>query len=99
MENNKLDQALQNLIEITSRIEEKTDELQVFLNKNINLPLNKETQKKLIDLCNIRDVKNRQQKSISIISAYLQENFNVKLESDRKRVEGERVTYWTIRNI
>ena len=45
MENNKLDQALQNLIEITSRIEEKTDEL--IISNEINKLMLKEVRSDL----------------------------------------------------
>ena len=45
MENNKLDQALQNLIEITSRIEEKVDKL--IISNEINKLKLKEAKKNL----------------------------------------------------
>ena len=45
MENNKLEDALQNLIEITSRIEDKVDEL--IISNEINKLMLKETKKNL----------------------------------------------------
>ena len=74
----------------------KTDNIRTYLNKHINLPLDKAQQKELIELLDIRDKKRKQQKSISIIDAYLQENFKMKVNKKRIRIEGKQSTFWII---
>ena len=75
---------------------EKTDNIRTYLNKHINLLLDKVQQKELVELLDIRDKSRRLQKSISIIDAYLQENFKMKVSKKRIRVDGKQSTFWII---
>ena len=75
---------------------EKTDNIRTYLNKHINLLLDKVQQKELVELLDIRDKSRRLQKSISIIDAYLQENFKMKVSKKRIRIDGKQSTFWII---
>ena len=52
--------------------------------------------KELVELLDIRDKSRRLQKSISIIDAYLQENFKMKVSKKRIRIDGKQSTFWII---
>lgn len=81
------------------QLEEKS-KLELFLENNINKKLFKDKQKTLIDLCNIRDDRNRPQKSIGILNAYfVEDNLNYKLMSGTDKDENQKsIRYWSINN-
>lgn len=77
----------------------KTDNLKSWINEHMEQRLFKEQQKELIELCGLKDNRNRLQKSISILSEYLKEHYNVELISKVERVDGKRFTIWRIKNM
>ena len=90
-----LDEAIEEVHEET-----KADLLKVWINEHIEQRLFKEQQIELIELIGLRDRRNnRLQKSISILNAYLEENYNVQLTSKRVKINNERFTIWEISNM
>jgi len=77
--------------------EREKDSVQLFLTQNVNTLLHRDLQKELIDVCNIRDYRNRQQKSIGAIEAYFIENgFPYSVKSKKVKRNKKLVTIWTI---
>lgn len=71
--------------------------LEKYIKSLINKPLDKEHQQELIERINIRDNKGRLKKSYDIINKYLKDNYGMTIKTDRKRVEGKRLTYWIVK--
>ena len=59
----------------------------------------KDDRNELIELCGLKDNRNRLQKSIGILSEYLKEHYNVELISKRVTVNKNKITIWEILNI
>lgn len=77
----------------------KRSELESFIEKHINQKLFKDEQQQLIDVCNLRDNRNRQQRGIKIINAYLEENhLQFEIISDRETT-GRQLRYWLIKTL
>jgi len=75
--------------------DDKTDELIKYLDKIIGKRLLKEDQKELIDIVNLRDSRNRQQKSIGQLNEYFKANKLKYLIISKKSGS---VRYWEIIN-
>ena len=69
-----------------------------YLDSIENIPLNKEKRSELVNRINLRDERNRFQKSYSKINEYLQEHHNMYIESKVIRAEGQRVRVWILKN-
>lgn len=82
------------------KVEEKLKSINLkpYLLKLLNKRLYKEDQKELIDKLNIRDGSRHLQKSISIINAYLIENFDISAISKRVKENGKLKTVWILSN-
>lgn len=81
--------------------DEKTrDAIQIFIDLHVDQKLDKEKQKKLVELCDIRDRFGRMQKSIGIVNKYLEVNYGYKITPQKieRNIEGKRktVTHWQI---
>lgn len=70
-----------------------------YLEKLIGKKLDKEMQKELVEYLNIRDNRNRMQKSLTIINAYLIDNFNLNVISKQMRENGKLARYWYVQEI
>ena len=73
----------------------KTD-LDIWLELHVNKRLSKQEQAELINLCDIKDKFNRKQKSIKVVSAYIEQNFPYKLQSKVFKEEGKSVRNWQL---
>lgn len=75
--------------------------IEIFIEKNVDVLLDKEQQEELVDICKVEDRFHRPQKSISQICAYLDSNYGYKVvsRSKEKRINGKRkkITYWMIK--
>ena len=72
-------------------------ELELYLDSIVDKRLHKEEQLELIEKINLR-ADGKQQKSVSILNAYLIENFNKQLISKRVKEQGKLVTVWELSN-
>lgn len=80
--------------------QQQQDILEVWINEHMEQRLFKDDREQLIELIGLRDRRNnRLQKSISILSEYLKEHYNVKLESKRVTVNKKKLTIWEISNM
>lgn len=75
------------------------DEIEEYVLSLLNKPLNKEQQEELISIIIVRDEYNRLQKSYSKINEYLKNNYNLHIEKSRPRINGKKITAWTISNM
>lgn len=74
------------------------DEIEEYIKSLIDKPLGKQQREKLIQMINLRDARGRQQKTLKTINAYLQENYNMYMESKVIRAEGNRARVWILKN-
>ena len=74
----------------------KTDNLKAWLETHLEQRLFKDEQNELIELCGLKDNRNRLQKSIGILSEYLKEHYKVQLTSKRVTENKEKKTVWII---
>lgn len=73
-------------------------DMEIWLEEHENTILSKEEQSALVDLCKLKDGRGRQQKSVKIISAYIEENFKpYTLTSERISENGHRSRKWILR--
>lgn len=79
--------------------QKKQDELEEYLEGLISKRLNKQEQKQLIKMIDLRDGSRHLQKSISIINQYLIENYSYTVSSKRIKIEGKKTTVWIISKI
>ncbi|MFC0903794.1 hypothetical protein ACFHWD_03700 [Clostridium sp. MT-14] len=89
--------------------ENYNNDLENYLNNIVGKKLFKDDKKELIDKINLRDNRNRQQKSISLINTYLKENkftyiIDTGRETKKKLDNGDknpryRKTYWKVGEI
>lgn len=75
------------------------DAIEIFLDVNMNQKLDKEKQNELIELCGLKDRFGRSQKSIGIISKYLQDNYLCKIRSKVSKKKGMSVRNWIINKL
>lgn len=75
------------------------DKIEEYVKSLIDKPLGKQQQEELIQIINLRDDRNRLQKSYGTINAYLKENYNLHIEKSRPRINGKKITAWTISNM
>ena len=74
------------------------DEIEEYIKSLIDKPLGKQQREELIQMINLRDARGRQQKTLKTINAYLQENYNIYMESKVIRFDGNRVRVWILKN-
>lgn len=78
--------------------QQQQDILEVWINEHMEQRLFKDDREQLIELIGLRDRRNnRLQKSISILNAYLEENYNVQLTSKRVKKDKKLSTIWEIK--
>lgn len=79
-------------------IQEKqtNDEIEEYVLSLLNKPLNKEQQEELINIINLRDDRNRLQKSYGTINEYLKNNYNLHIEKSRIYIDKKQVRVWKI---
>jgi uncharacterized membrane protein len=78
------------------------ENLDMYLKKLVGHKLFKEDQQELINKINLRDARNRQQKSIQVLNAYLLENnLRFQIINKQERIKGENFNkrYWIISQI
>ena len=73
----------------------KTD-LDIWLELHAEKKLTKQEQSELVGLCDLKDKFNRKQKSIKVVSAYIEQNFPYRLQSKVFKEEGKSVRYWQL---
>ena len=88
------DKEIIRLEEIQSK--QTNDEIEEYVLSLLNKPLNKEQQEELINTINLRDDRNRLQKSCGTINEYLKNNYNLHIEKSRPRINDKKITIWTI---
>ena len=75
----------------------KKDEINAYLENVVGDLLVKCDQEELINLINLRDGRNRQQKSINQLNLYLQENkYKYEIVSTKKVINGVRLQVWIV---
>lgn len=81
-------------------IQEKqtNDEIEEYIKSLIDKPLGKQQREELIQMINLRDARGRQQKTLKTINAYLQENYNMYMESKVIRFDGNIIRVWILNN-
>ena len=79
--------------------QKKQDELEEYLETLVGKTLIKDEQKELINMIDLRDGRNRVQKSINIINSYLIENYNYSVSSKRIRIDGKQLRTWVVSKI
>lgn len=79
--------------------EVEVDEIKKYLDTIIDIRLFKEQQEELISVINLRDNRNRQQKSVGSLNSYLQDNYQMQLISKKVKVKGKKVTVWEVSNM
>lgn len=77
---------------------DEVDEIKEYLDTIVDVLLLKKQREELINVINLRDNLNRQQKSVDILNAYLQEIYQMQLISKKVKIEGRkrRVTVWEV---
>lgn len=90
------DKEIIKLEEIQSK--QTNDEIEEYIKSLIDKPLGKQQREELIQMINLRDARGRQQKTLKTINAYLQENYNMYMESKVIRFDGNRVRVWILKN-
>lgn len=90
------DKEIIRLEEIQSK--QTNDEIEEYIKSLIDKPLGKQQREELIQMINLRDARGRQQKTLKTINAYLQENYNMYMESKVIRSEGNRARVWILKN-
>mgnify|MGYP001001097655 CR=1 FL=1 len=88
------DKEIIRLEEIQSK--QTNDEIEEYVLSLLNKPLNKEQQKELINIINLRDDRNRLQKSYGTINEYLKNNYNLHIEKSRIYIDKKQVRVWKI---
>ena len=74
-----------------------TEEKFLYLESIADKRLLKEEQKELIDMIDLRDKRNRQQKSIKQLNLYLEENnFKYFIVSKRTKKNNKQIRYWQV---
>lgn len=91
-----LDKDIVDLNEIQQK--QETDEIEEYIKSLIDKPLDKEQQNELINTLNLKDYRNRLQRSYSAVNGYLQGEHNLYIETVRRKVNNKRITLWIIRN-
>ena len=81
---------------IAEAMEGKKDILRMFIDEYNGKYLDKDLQKKLIDLCNLRDNRGRLQKKISTINGYLEDNYKAGVDSVVVKKDGKATRKWKI---
>ena len=77
--------------------ENKKDDLEEYLESIADKRLLKEEQKELIDMIDLRDKRNRQQKSIKQLNLYLEENnFQYLIVSKRTKKNNKQIRFWQV---
>lgn len=72
------------------------DKIEEYVLSLLNKPLNKEQQEELISIINLRDDRNRLQKSYGTINEYLKNNYNLYIEKSRIYIDKKQVRVWKI---
>ena len=80
-------------------LKEKEQKLKEYLETIIDKRLHKEDREELINMIDLRDSRNRVQKSISAINSYLIENCNYTINSKKVKEQGKLVTIWLVSKI
>lgn len=78
---------------------QRSNKIKTYLKKNLENRLNKEQQKELIEILNIRDSRNRLQKSVNILNQYLTKNYEMTVVSKRVKESGKLKTVWIISSL
>jgi hypothetical protein len=81
---------------VVDAMERSEDMIEIFINKYNGQPLDKDLQKQLIDLCNLKDNRGRLQKKISTINGYLEDNYKAGVVSVRATIDKKRTRVWMI---
>ena len=76
---------------------EPSKELEEYLESLIGKRLYKEDKEELIEKIDLRDNRGRQQRSIKVLSPYVNNTFGLTLESKKVRVKDKKVTVWIIK--
>lgn len=76
----------------------KESKVKEFIEDNLGLPLDKEKQKELIELCDVR-IERRLKTSIGHINMHLIEEYGYTVTSSKIRVKGKLTTVWIIDKI
>lgn len=74
-------------------------ELVEYLEDLVGKRLYKDEQQKLINKISLKDSRNRLQKSIKTINAYLEENFNKSIINKQVKVNNTKITVWIITDL
>lgn len=77
---------------------QRKSKLERFLESNEGKKLYSEDQKRLIDICNIRDDHNRQLKGLNTINSYLEECNLIFTITSKRDTTGKKRYYWIIEN-
>lgn len=72
------------------------NQIESYVKHMINKPLYDIEKENFIEKINLRDSRNRLQKSYSKINEYLENNYNLHIEKSRPRINGKQVRVWTI---
>lgn len=88
----------ENYLEIINE-EKNGKDLELYLNKILNKKLYKDDRQRLIDKINLRDDRGRQKKSISSMSKHLEENYKIKINSERCTKNGQKNTVWELEKL
>lgn len=75
------------------------NDLESFLENNMNKRLYKEDQKELIEKIGLKDKRGRIQKSVSILNEYMIDNYEICITSKRVKEEGKLKTVWILTSI
>lgn len=75
------------------------DAIEIFLESHVDKILSDKEKDSFINVCNLRDSFNRQQRSIGVLNQYLENNIDYPyiISSERVREDGKRVRKWIIR--
>ena len=84
---------------IAEAMEGKKDMVKMFIDEYNGKYLDKDLQKKLIDLCGLKDGKGRTLKQVGIISNYLKDYYKAKVDSVVIKKDGKATRKWKIDKI
>lgn len=77
---------------------DKRQTIREYILPRINVRLGANEREELISIIDLRDSRNRKQRSFKMIATYLEEHYQVMLESERVSIDGIRETYWIIKS-